>query len=147
MPRVLFAARAAAILSVLALPAAAQAQADAALVQKARAIHDRVIALAIDATGVRGFFQRADGHVVLMHQDAGDGQWLWESPGNAYSQVMVSKPVSEGSKVLALQNGGPLASVGGAEVEVRYAPGDGKLVSVWGAMPNSSSGDDGGWTG
>jgi len=33
-------------------------------------------------------FQRADGHVVLMHQDAGDGQWLWESPGNAYSQVM-----------------------------------------------------------
>jgi membrane dipeptidase len=45
MPRVLFAARAAAILSVLALPAVAQAQADAALVQKARAIHDRVIAL------------------------------------------------------------------------------------------------------
>lgn len=32
-------------------------------------------------------FHRADGHVVVMHQDAGEGQQLWESPGNAYSQV------------------------------------------------------------
>jgi hypothetical protein len=32
-------------------------------------------------------FHRADGFTVYMHQDAGDGQWQWESPGNAYSQV------------------------------------------------------------
>ncbi len=30
-------------------------------------------------------FHRADGHVVQMHLNAGEGQWLWESPGNAYS--------------------------------------------------------------
>ncbi len=31
-------------------------------------------------------FQRADGSTLLMHQDAGEGQWQFESPGNAYSQ-------------------------------------------------------------
>jgi hypothetical protein len=31
-------------------------------------------------------FNRADGYVVHMHQDAGDGQNFWGSPGNAYSQ-------------------------------------------------------------
>ena len=30
-------------------------------------------------------FNRADGSVVLMHQDAGEGQWQFDSPGNAYS--------------------------------------------------------------
>ncbi|HNS67498.1 putative secreted protein [Mesotoga infera] len=30
-------------------------------------------------------FNRADGHTVLMHDDTGDGQWFWESIGNAYS--------------------------------------------------------------
>jgi hypothetical protein len=31
-------------------------------------------------------FHRSDGAVLLMHQDAGEGQWQFESPGNAYSQ-------------------------------------------------------------
>jgi hypothetical protein len=30
-------------------------------------------------------FQRADGHTVRLHQDAGDGQNPWISPGNAFS--------------------------------------------------------------
>lgn len=30
-------------------------------------------------------FNRADGHTVLMHDDTGDGQDLWDSIGNAYS--------------------------------------------------------------
>jgi hypothetical protein len=32
-------------------------------------------------------FNRADGHTVRLHQDAGDGQNPWISPGNAYSPV------------------------------------------------------------
>lgn len=32
-------------------------------------------------------FQRADGHTVQMHLNSGAGQWLWEAPGNAYSEV------------------------------------------------------------
>jgi hypothetical protein len=32
-------------------------------------------------------FRRADGHVVRMHQDTGDGQNPWISPGNAHSAV------------------------------------------------------------
>ncbi|MEM4959594.1 MAG: hypothetical protein QXX12_06985 [Nanopusillaceae archaeon] len=32
-------------------------------------------------------FHRADGHVVALHQDAGDGQNPWISPGNAHSLV------------------------------------------------------------
>ena len=32
-------------------------------------------------------FHRADGHVVALHQDAGEGQNPWISPGNAHSQV------------------------------------------------------------
>lgn len=32
-------------------------------------------------------FHRADGHVVRLHQDAGDGQDPWVSPGNAHSKV------------------------------------------------------------
>lgn len=35
--------------------------------------------------GVYTTFRRADGHVLHMHADAGDGQHLWISPGNAYS--------------------------------------------------------------
>ena len=32
-------------------------------------------------------FQRADGHSVRLHQDQGEGQDPWRSPGNAYSPV------------------------------------------------------------
>jgi hypothetical protein len=32
-------------------------------------------------------FNRADGHQVEMHLNSGAGQWLWEAPGNAYSEV------------------------------------------------------------
>ena len=32
-------------------------------------------------------FHRSDGHVVEMHLNSGAGQWLWEAPGNAYSEV------------------------------------------------------------
>lgn len=32
-------------------------------------------------------FTRADGKVVQMHKDTGSGQYIWEAPGNAYSQV------------------------------------------------------------
>jgi hypothetical protein len=32
-------------------------------------------------------FHRADGHTLRMHQDAGDGQNPWISPGNAHSAV------------------------------------------------------------
>ncbi|HET9984371.1 MAG TPA: alpha/beta hydrolase-fold protein [Longimicrobiales bacterium] len=31
-------------------------------------------------------YRRADGHTLRMHADAGDGQNLWISPGNAYSR-------------------------------------------------------------
>ncbi len=34
-------------------------------------------------------FHRADGFTLLMHQDAGEGQWQFESPGNAYSEPML----------------------------------------------------------
>ncbi len=30
-------------------------------------------------------FERADGHVLYMHSDMGDGQYIWNSTGNAYS--------------------------------------------------------------
>jgi hypothetical protein len=45
-------------------------------------------------------FDRADGHTVYMHQDAGDGQWFWDSPGNAHSivQAMDIDP-SRGGKI------------------------------------------------
>lgn len=33
-------------------------------------------------------FHRSDGHVVRLHQDAGDGQNPWISPGNAHSEVV-----------------------------------------------------------
>ena len=32
-------------------------------------------------------FNRADGHQVEMHLNSGAGQWLWDAPGNAYSEV------------------------------------------------------------
>ncbi len=32
-------------------------------------------------------FHRADGYTLALHQDAGEGQNLWRSPGNAYSKV------------------------------------------------------------
>lgn len=45
-------------------------------------------------------FHRADGHIVQMHLNAGEGQYLWESPGNAYSQVQqINLDPGRGGKV------------------------------------------------
>lgn len=32
-------------------------------------------------------FNKADGNTLLMHKDTGDGQWLWDSIGNACSEA------------------------------------------------------------
>ena len=49
-------------------------------------------------------FNRADGHTVLMHDDTGDGQWFWESVGNATSKTkkVYLDPANPGTVELAI---------------------------------------------
>jgi len=51
-------------------------------------------------------FQRADGHTVSLHQDQGEGQVPWRSPGNAYSQVQRVRldPATGGTVALELSD-------------------------------------------
>jgi hypothetical protein len=49
-------------------------------------------------------FRRADGHVLRMHADAGEGQNPWISPGNAHSRPVRMRldPAARGTVALAL---------------------------------------------
>jgi hypothetical protein len=71
---------------------------------------DRIAELPAGDYYVQGFvnvyttFRRADGHTVRLHQDAGDGQNPWISPGNAHSAVRRVRldPAAGGTVVLEL---------------------------------------------
>ncbi|MHB8874378.1 MAG: PEGA domain-containing protein [Myxococcaceae bacterium] len=59
---------------------------------------------------------------------------------NTYNQIIASGPGAEGTTGLVLGNSPKHTGAVGAELEIRYAPGDGKLASVSGVIQGSTVG-------
>jgi outer membrane receptor protein involved in Fe transport len=58
---------------------------------------------------------------------------------NVYSGIITSVPVEEGSSVQRLVNSPTPMGAAGGELEVRYAPGDGKLATIAGVFQGSTT--------